>query len=244
MNTRSCGARRPKTGIGTPSPASCPGSRWPPAARRRSYGMPRTVRRCAPCRTCSIRPGPGRGTSTAGLSSVTFRRMKPAALLLGVLILVLPSLALSSSPINTDRAEEFSRAALCSQGHNVYVDSAYPWLVGTSTGGAQLDEDNPPMLFRWGDLVTVSCDAAVVGAWVMSTDPGVLTSTTGWISDTDTTRPGGDADGIGGAFKGLATSYRDQTVWRGEIGSPVGLVSQRTKGCSSSVAAKNAAVGG
>ena len=147
-------------------------------------------------------------------------------------------------PQPLSNAEQYSRAAQCTQGHNVYVDSAYPWLVGTSTGGAQLDEDNPPMLFHYGDLVTISCDAAVVGAWVMSTDPGVLTSTTGWISDTDTTRPGGDADGIGGAFKVLATSYRDQTVWRGEIGSPVGLVSQRTKGCSSSVAAKNAAAGG
>jgi len=170
--------------------------------------------------------------------------MKPAALLLGVLILVLPSLALSSSPINTDRAEEFSRAALCSQGHNVYVDSAYPWLVGTSTGGAQLDEDNPPMLFRWGDLVTVSCDAAVIGAWVMSTDPGVLTSTTGWISDADTTRPNGDTDGVGGAFKVLGTSYRDQALWRGAITPSSDFVSQRTKGCSSTVYAKAQAVAG
>ena len=147
-------------------------------------------------------------------------------------------------PIDLGSPMSYARAGQCTQGHLVYVDSAYTNVVLTSTGA--LSDSNRPLLVPFGSLVSLTCDADVIACFVAD-DDATITSTVGVLRDTGSTS--GETTGIGGCLKIEASSYRNQTLWK-SAASPSGVyadhgqLSVRTKSCGSTTAAKDTALDG
>ena len=111
-------------------------------------------------------------------------------------------------PHNISKSDEYTRAGGSSWGHAHSVTTGVTY-VSTATGAASAS--NHAHLFKWGELATVCCTAAVDFMWSQDWDDITIVSgaNAGWLEDA------AGEDGIGPAFHVPAGLCVDQVPWRG-----------------------------
>lgn len=150
--------------------------------------------------------------------------------------LLVAAILLAPIPVRADPPKDiaedvkYARAGMCNGGHAIYVGTNQN-TVRTGTI-ATADAWNQELLIPFGSLVNLTCDADAVFCWV--SDDSATTSTTGYVADASSTS--GAVEGVGGCFKVEGSSYRDNVGFRSPD-SPKGILSQRTKSCSSTTSA-------
>ncbi len=143
-------------------------------------------------------------------------------------------------PANLRNADEYSRAGSCVMGHD-HATGTTPEFVKTSTGTD--DNNDPPQLFRYGTIATITCDVDAVFCWVHSVSATVAAD--GWIDDTGSEGNRTSDEGVGGCFRVAAGTYRDAVPWAQDFDPVKGsMVSVRKLSCEGSSAAEDRVVHG